>query len=385
MKLLHTADWHLGRVLHSERLIEDQRVLLDQVVDIAIQHQVAAVLVAGDIFDRAVPPPEAITLFSRVIERLCIEAGIPVVMIAGNHDSEDRLDLTPLVLKQGGFHLRSRMTDEIEPVLIEDETTSVAIYPVPYAGPARLRDVFQDESIQDHDSGMRVCAERILSKHDPTHRSVLLAHGWVTGADAHGDERPLTVGNTGQVSASSLDGFDYVAMGHLHRRQTIGTNGNIGYPGSLMQYDFGERTIRPSVDLITIDESTAPVVDQVELTPRRLLYTITSSFDQLMDGVKEDERAEHYVRIILTDKHPIYNPFSRLKEVYPLLLHLQYQDPPAWGNNRTRHSFEEIRRGTGLELFQEFFKSIHERDMDEVELKLLNATLEDLHASEVAE
>ncbi len=385
MKLLHTGDWHLGRLLYSQSLIDDQRILLDQVIDIAIEKQVNAVLVAGDIFDRAIPTPAAVTTLSRIIERLCVENKIPVVMITGNHDSEDRMDLAPLVFQKGGFHLRSRVTQEIEPVVVADKSCRVAIYPLPYAGPSRMREALDDDSVTDHNSGMKLFAERILAKHDRDCHSILLAHGWVTGGEVHGEERLLTVGTAGQVEASALEGFDYVAMGHLHRRQMVGSKRNIGYPGSLMQYDFGERMIKPSVNLITFDEIDAPSVEYIDLTPRRLLHTLHGKFDELMSVASDDERREHFVRVILTDDHPIHNPVSRLKDIYPYLLHMDYEHASKWGITTLKRSFEDIRRTSELELFTDFFKEMNGRPLDEEELKVITAVLNDIRAMEDAQ
>jgi len=289
MRILHTSDWHLGRLFHGVHLTEDQGYVLEQVLDAAGSASPDVILVSGDVYDRAVPPAEAISLLDDVISRMVLGLKIPVIMIAGNHDSPDRLAFGSRLMKERGFHVAGPFAGSVKPVVLKDKAGEVCFYPLPFAEPAVMREKLGDATLKDHDSVMRAAVDAIRERHPADSRSVLLAHAFVVGGTESESERPLSVGGAGTVRASSFDGFDYVALGHLHRPQEIGGAKKartgvskkagaagarnpgaaaIQYAGSLMKYSFSEAAHQKCIKLVEMDRSGKCVVEKIPLQPK---------------------------------------------------------------------------------------------------------------------
>ncbi|MCX7160470.1 MAG: exonuclease SbcCD subunit D [Proteobacteria bacterium] len=230
MKILHSADWHLGRYLHGASLLEDQRLILEQFVDLARSEQVDVVVIAGDIYDRAIPPSEAVALLDSVLTRLVVDAGIPTIVIAGNHDSAERIGFGGRIFAQRGLTLRGTLNN-LSPVVLSDAHGEVAFHPLPYVEPLFARHLPGGEDVTDHQSAMTHLMSLLKAQRVPGQRNVLVGHAFVTGGSESDSERPLSVGGSGRVGADSFDGFDFVALGHLHRPQSIGSD-RIQYSGS---------------------------------------------------------------------------------------------------------------------------------------------------------
>src|SRR4051794_15399990 len=239
MRFIHTADWHLGRLFHGVHLTEDQRHALLQLVDVVKQERPDAVLIAGDIYDRAIPPPEAVDLLDEILCRLVIDLKIPVILIAGNHDSAQRLNFGARLVADRRLYVTGSLPRTCNPVVIADADGPVHVYSLPYAEPMVVRECVECDDVVDHDSAMKSLVGRIHQSRSPGGRAILMAHAFVAGGAECESERPLSVGGAGTVDASSLDGFDYVALGHLHCPQRIG-KGQVRYSGSLLKYSFDE-------------------------------------------------------------------------------------------------------------------------------------------------
>src|SRR4051794_40817170 len=210
MRFIHTADWHLGRLFHGVHLTNDQHHALMQLVELVKQERPDAVLVAGDIYDRAIPPPEAVELLDEVLCRLVIDLKIPVVLIAGNHDSPQRLNFGSRLLANRRLYVTGNLPAKCESVVFADEHGPVHVYAVPYCEPMLVRQCLECEDVVDHDSAMRALVARIGTTHPSGERKILMAHAFVAGGAECESERPLSVGGAGTVDAASLGGFDYV-------------------------------------------------------------------------------------------------------------------------------------------------------------------------------
>ncbi|MEX2320714.1 MAG: exonuclease SbcCD subunit D, partial [Saccharospirillum sp.] len=240
MKLLHTSDWHLGRQFHNQSLLADQAEVLDQLIGYVATEQVDAVLIAGDIYDRSVPPAEAVTLLNRTLRRLCVDLAVPVIMISGNHDSAERLGFGAGLMQGAGLHILSDLAQVDVPVVIPHPEGDVAFYGIPYCQPEHVRSVF-DENVRTFDEAHTFLVDRIKAACQPGQRRVLLSHCFVSGAEESDSERPLSLGGADTVRWQPMRDFDYVALGHLHAPQFRG-EAHIRYSGSLMKYSFSEVT-----------------------------------------------------------------------------------------------------------------------------------------------
>jgi exonuclease SbcD len=274
MRFIHTSDWHLGRSLCGERLIEDQRHVLAQLIQVVKDFNPDAVLVAGDIYERAVPAPDAVQLLDEVVSELVLDCGVNVFIIAGNHDSAARLGFGARVMARSRLHVAGSLRDGPHVLRLADAAGDVAFCTVPYAEPAIAADELACPSICDHDTAMRAAIERIRAV-VPSGRAVLMAHAFVPGTEESESERALTVGGAGTVAADAFDGFAYVALGHLHRAQALG-DGHIRYSGSILKYAFSEECHVKTVELVDMDEAGRCNVERVALTPRREVRTLAA-------------------------------------------------------------------------------------------------------------
>lgn len=327
MRFLHSADWHLGRSLYGTSLLEDQAHVLDEFVRLAADVRPDAVLLAGDIYDRAVPPVMAVRLLDWVLTELVRGLGIAVVMIAGNHDGPERLAFGAGLLQGSGLSVRGAIELDAGPLLLHDEHGAVAIHPLPYADPLLARAAFdagsEDSSnIDSHQAALAAQLELARRQQPAGARAVALAHAFVLGGTECESERALSVGGSGAVAASLFDGFDYVALGHLHRPQQIG-DGRLQYSGSLLKYSFDEADHRKSVTLVEMDGAGRCEIERIALRPRRDLRVIEGELDQLLRAALSDPARDDYLLARLTDRGALLDAMGKLRQAYPNALAIE--------------------------------------------------------------
>lgn len=323
MRFIHTADWHLGRQLHGVNLTEDQAFLLGQFVELVRAERPDAVLIAGDIYDRSVPPRDAVALLDDVLARLVLELGVRVVLIAGNHDGPDRLQFGARLMAQAGLTVVGTCGADIPRVELRDDAGPVAVYALPYLEPLMVRHQLADDEIHDHDAALGAMLARLRASRDPGERAMLLTHAYVTGGEPtpESSERPLTLGGSGEVRREHVDGFSYVALGHLHRPQQVG-DPSVRYAGSLMKYAVAEADQRKSVSLVELDAAGGCRVEAVALSPRRDLRCLRGTLHGVLDAADADPGREDYLHVTLTDEGALLDPMSKLREAYPNVLGL---------------------------------------------------------------
>jgi exonuclease SbcD len=328
MRLIHTSDWHLGRTLHGESLLEHQEVFLDWLLAQAVDRRAGAVLVAGDIYDRAVPPTDAVRLLDKTLVAFA-RARIPVVLTSGNHDSAVRLGFASGLSEAAGIHLRTRVEDIARPVVVRDSHGEVGIYGIPYLLPdAVMADLGAERS---HASVLAAAHERIRA--DATtrglSRTVVIAHALVTGGQTSGSERDIRVGGIGDAPASSLAGCSYLALGHLHGQQRVDTGGTTtaGYSGSPLAFSFSERHHHKSVTLAEIDADGAVATELLRTPVPRPLREVRGRLDDLLARAGTDlaDLAGAWVKAVLTDQARPVAPMERLREKWPHTIALEFQ------------------------------------------------------------
>jgi DNA repair protein SbcD/Mre11 len=328
MRLIHTSDWHLGRTLHGENLLEHQAAFLDWLLGEAVSHRADAVVVAGDVYDRAVPPVDAVAILDRALLAFARER-IPMVITSGNHDSAVRLGFGAGLSEAAGIHLRTTVADIARPVIVADEHGEVAIYGLPYLLPdAVMADLGAERS---HASVLAAAAARI---HEDARargigRTVVAAHAFVTGGAPSESERDIRVGGIGDAPAAVFDGFCYAALGHLHGQQHIRVGGSattVRYSGSPLAFSFSEKHQAKSVTLAEIDAAGRVVATQLPAPVPRPLREVRGKLDDLLARAAGDlaDVAGAWVKVVLTDTVRPASPMERLREAWPHTIVLNF-------------------------------------------------------------
>ncbi|MDF2672388.1 MAG: exonuclease SbcCD subunit [Clostridiales bacterium] len=361
MRILHTSDWHLGRIFHGVHLTEDQAYILEQLVELIKDRKPDVILVAGDIFDRSVPPVEAVNLLDDTLSKILMDYKIPTIMISGNHDSPDRVDFGSRLMEESKLHIIGRYSRDIKPVVIQDIFGPVYFYPLPYVEPAIVRESMGVE-IHSHDEAMHVIMDNIKSTMKMDKRNVLITHTFTAGGEASESERPLTIGGSSVVDATYFNDFNYVALGHLHRPQRIGGD-NIRYSGSLMKYSFSEAAQKKNIPIIEMDEKGNVSVETVELKPRRDLRCIEGHLEDILKGPQNGESREDYIMVTLKDEGAILDAMGKVRSIYPNTLHIER---PQFISANTRLNVDSNFRKMDIsELFSSFFKQVTDIEMSE--------------------
>ena len=327
MRMLHTSDWHLGRSLHRADLRAAQAAFLDHLVATVRAEKVDVVLVAGDVYDRAVPPVDAVALCEDALLRLHA-TGARIVLISGNHDSARRLGFGGGLLELAGVHLRTRFAEVARPVLLEDAHGPVAIYGVPYAEPDAVRGELPAET-KGHAGVLGHAVRCIRADADArgVRRRVVMAHGWVTGGAASESERDITVGGVGQVPADTFTGFSYVALGHLHGQQTLA--GHLRYSGSPLPYSFSEATHRKGSWLVELDANGAKRAELVPTPGYRGLSLLRGRLADLLGSAAYSKNEQDFVSVTLTDPSRPEGPMDALRARFPHILVLTFEPEGA--------------------------------------------------------
>ncbi|OMP66899.1 exonuclease SbcCD subunit D [Domibacillus epiphyticus] len=344
MKFIHTADWHLGKIVHGVSMIEDQRFVLKKLIKIIEIEKPDALVIAGDLYDRSVPPASAINLLNQVLFTINVEMNVPVIAISGNHDSADRLAFGSTWFRQSHFYLAGKLEKEMYCPVIN----GVHFHCLPYAEPGVVRHLYEDESIQSHHDAMKVLTGRLSEQMDPNAFHVAVGHSFVTGGETSDSERILSVGGTGNVGAELFSPFHYTALGHLHNPNAI-RHEKVQYSGSLLKYSFSEASHTKSISIIELDEKGQLSVTQEPLTPLRDMKEIKGFFDEIM----EMDEVDDYIKVTLKDEGAILDPMAKLKMKFPNILHLERAALKA---GSTISAAELKKQKNELELFGEFYE-----------------------------
>ncbi|MBM7805831.1 exonuclease SbcD [Geodermatophilus bullaregiensis] len=355
MRLLHTSDWHIGRSLHGADLLAEQEAVLSGLAGVVTAEGVDAVVVAGDVYDRAVPSADATAVLDRVVEHL-LDAGAAVVLTPGNHDSARRLGTFSGLLTQAGLHVRAATARLDEPVLLADAHGGVAVYGLPYLEPEIARHELGLPEARSHEAVLRAAMDRVRADlaRRPGTRSVVLAHAFVGGGVASDSERDICVGGVEVVPASVFDGVDYVALGHLHRPQTL--TDRLRYSGSPLPYSFGEAGQDKQAWLVDLDGAGLAGVRAVPLPVPRPLTVLTGTLDALLDDPAHAAAEEAFVSVRLTDDVRPPDPMRRLRARFPHCVHLEWTGGAGAGDGR---SYQERLRGRGdLDVAGEFVSHV---------------------------
>jgi exonuclease SbcD len=379
MRFLHTSDWHLGRLFHGIHLTKDQDYVLAQFIDVVRESKPDAIVIAGDIYDRAVPPVEAVELLNETVSRILLNYKVPIIMIAGNHDSGERLGFGSRLLAGQGLHVVGGLTSQIQPILLYDIHGPVYFAPLTYGEPAVVRERLSCPEITNHEQAMQAMVQDMVKKIPGKARSVAIAHAFIAGSSESESERPLAVGGSSMVSAAVFQNFSYTALGHLHNSQQAG-NPAIRYSGSLLKYSFAEATQQKGINLIELDKDGGVTVERISLTPRCDVRCIKGYFKEILQYPLDEKNRQDYVMVTLLDEIPILDAMGKLREVYPNVLQIEiprFSRTGVLGGLPTDH-----RKLSEKELFTAFYQQMTGDGMTHEQQLHLDKVIEELYRQE---
>ena len=376
MKILHTSDLHIGKRANEYALLEEQEFVLKQIIDIAQSEKPDAIILAGDIYDKSIPSAEAVSLFDDFLVNLA-KLGKDIFIISGNHDSAERIAFASRIMEASKIHLSPVFNGKIAPIILNDGETELAVYMLPFIKPAIVQH-FADEGteIKTYDEAMRYVISQMGI--DKTRRNILVTHQFITNAERTESE-DVMVGGLDNIDASAFDGFDYVALGHLHRPQSCGKE-TIRYSGSPLKYSFSEVNDKKSVTIIEIKGNDSPSITPKPLTPLHEWFDLRGSYDELTAKTFYDGKGyqEAFVRITLTDEDDIPDGMRKLKSIYHRLMELRYD------NKRTRAGMTSIGKPMDVEalqpdkLFGDLFEKQNGQALSEEQKRYMNETIENI-------
>ena len=373
MKFIHLSDLHLGKRVYDFNLLEDQEYILKEILKVIDSEKPDAVIIAGDIYDRSVPSTEAVELLDEFLFQLS-GRDLQVLLISGNHDSPERLAFASRLIAPTGIHLSPVYSGVIEPIVLTDEFGPVNVYLLPFVKPAHVRRFFPGEKIESYNDALRIAVQALNI--DWSKRNVLVTHQFITGA-TRSDSEEISVGGTDNIDASVFEGFDYVALGHIHGPQNIGSE-RIRYCGTPLKYSFSEAKHEKSVTVIDMGEKDSLSVRTVPLHPLRDLREIEGSYEELTYRPNyEGTNINDYMHITLTDEEDIPDAIGKLRLIYPYLMSLDYN------NSRTRSAgelsdLEDLEHKSPLTLFEDFYEQQNGRPMSDEQKAFAKEIMENI-------
>lgn len=366
MKIMHLSDLHIGKKVNEYSMLQDQIYILKEILRIIDNEKVETVIIAGDVYDRSLPPNEALELFDEFLYQLS-SRNVNVFVISGNHDSPERISYGGRMMTENKIFLSPVYDGNVKPISLNDDYGEVNFYLLPFIRPADIRRYFPDENIENYTDAVKVAIDNMNV--DFSERNILVTHQFVTGAELSESE-DIIVGGTDNVSGEVFDGFDYVALGHIHREQTVGKD-NIRYCGTPLKYSFSEAKHIKSVTILDFKDKENIEYSKIPLTPLRDMREIRGTYDELtLKSNYENTNVDDYLHITLTDEEDIPDAIGKLRSIYPNIMKLDYD------NLRTRGSgivdaIENIESKSPFELFADLFKQQNNQDMSDEQEEIM--------------
>ena len=377
MRFLHLSDLHLGKRVNEFSMLEDQAYILKEILNIIDEQKVEAVLIAGDVYDKVIPSAEAVRLLDDFLTRIAARE-LPVFLISGNHDSAERVAFGSRLMSSRQIYLSPVFESDVEPVTISDRYGEINIYMLPFVKPSLVKRVYPEEEIITYQDAVNAAVQHMQIDKDK--RNVLLAHQFVTGA-ARCDSEELSVGGVDDVDASVFDGFDYVALGHLHGPQKIGKE-TVRYSGTPLKYSFSEANQKKAAVIVDVEEKGKINIQQIPLVPKHDMWEIRGTYMEVtaLDFYK-DMKTDDYLHITLTDEEDIPDAIGKLRTIYPNIMKLSYD------NLRTRAAVTvrgtaEVEEKSPMELLKEFYELQNNQPMTDEQEEIARGMMEEIWEDE---
>lgn len=377
MRFLHLSDLHLGKRVNEFSMLEDQAYILKEILNIIDEQKVEAVLIAGDIYDKVIPSAEAVRLLDDFLTRIAARE-LSVFLISGNHDSAERVAFGSRLMSSRQIYLSPVFESDVEPITISDRYGEINIYMLPFVKPSLVKRVYPEEEIIIYQDAVNAAVQHMQI--DTDKRNVLLAHQFVTGA-ARCDSEELSVGGLDDVDASIFDGFDYVALGHLHGPQKIGKE-TVRYSGTPLKYSFSEANQKKAAVIVDVEEKGKINIQQIPLVPKHDMREIRGTYMEVtaLDFYK-DMKTDDYLHITLTDEEDIPDAIGKLRTIYPNIMKLSYD------NLRTRAAVTvrgtaEVEEKSPMELLKEFYELQNNQPMTDEQEEIARGMMEEIWEDE---
>ncbi|MGA3678186.1 exonuclease SbcCD subunit D [Lysinibacillus agricola] len=376
MKIFHTADWHLGKLVQGVYMTEDQHYILQQFMQAIDEEKPDVIIIAGDLYDRSMPPIEAVNLLNDIVAEVVLEKKIPVLAVAGNHDSAGRVNFGSSLMSDSGLHIKGQFTKDHAPIVLHDANGEVHFHLVPYAEPASVRTILDDDSIRSHQDAMEKIIDHIVQSMDTTKRNVFVGHAFVTKygeeeANTSDSERPLSIGGSDCINATLFKPFNYTALGHLHKAHFV-LNDTIRYAGSPLKYSLSEHLHEKGFLIVELDAQGDLAVTKRKLVPRRDLRVV----EGLMDDLLKLSPSDDYVFVRLTDTTSVASPMERIRTVFPHAMHVERKAL----RQEVQHEIQavETEKVEDIDLLRSFFKDIIGEQPDQDTEHLFTEMLQEL-------
>ena len=395
MKIIHTSDWHIGKIVNEYSMIDDQKYILNKLIELIDEENADVLMIAGDVYDRSIPPVEAVELLNETLSSLVIDRNVYVLVISGNHDSGERLSFGSKILEKQGLYIAGSDEELYRKVVLCENNKNINFYLVPYKDPALTKKLLDNKEIRSHNDAMIAVIDKIKEDLNENEVNILIGHGYVTmkreeaidvsdhkyeaaELETSESERPLSIGGTDLIDGNIFKDFDYVALGHLHGRQKIGRE-TMRYSGSLLKYSFSEVKQKKSVAVLDLKDKDINI-ELRELNPFRDLRIIKGNIEDLICEGRDVE--EDYIQAILTDDGELMNPMEKLKAVYPNTMLITRE--------RKRNVSEdgavakgEFRKKSKIDLFKDFYEAYGSGDYTDKKENVLIDTIKDVLKEEV--
>lgn len=367
MRFLHLADLHLGKKVNEFSMIEDQKYILKQILNIIDEKEVEAVLIAGDVYDKSVPSAEAVILLDDFLNNLA-KRQLKTFIISGNHDSPERVGFGADIMSLAGIYMAKPFSGIPEKITLDDKNGKINIYMLPFIKPAILKHFYKDEEIATYEDAMELVMKN--TKIDKRQRNILIAHQYVSGA-TRCDSENMPIGGIDEVSAKNFEGFDYVALGHLHGPQHIEKE-TIRYAGTPLKYSFSEINHKKSALIVDVKKKGDVEFEKIPLKPLHDMVEIKGLYDELTaKSFYEDMDTKSYIHVTLTDEEDKPNAMELLRTIYPNIMKLDY-DNKRTRENQVINGVSEIENKSKQELFEEFFELQNNQKMNDKQRKIID-------------
>ena len=380
MRIFHMGDWHIGKLVNGFYMTEDQEYVLKELCKQIEDRKPDVLIIAGDLYDRSVPPIQAVELLNKYLKIIVKELNTKVIAIAGNHDSNERVEFASSLLCDSGLYIYGNLKKEISKVTLEDEYGKVNFYPIPFSDVPVVRELFQDENIKTYDIAMARIIEEINKDFNDNERNIAIAHGYITKIsegnveelEESDSEKPLSIGGTEFINYKHFEKFNYTALGHLHGPQRVCSE-KIRYSGSLMKYSFSEIKQKKGITVVDIDGKGEVSIEFLEIKQRRDFREKRGFLQELLKDYKK-ENNEDYIRFILKDKGEILDPMSKLRGIYPNAMEI-LREEKILRPNTNEIITEDIKKKSKVDLFKSFYSEMTEEEASEEEISIMEKVI----------
>ncbi|WMJ23097.1 exonuclease SbcCD subunit D [Paludicola sp. MB14-C6] len=375
MRIIHTADWHIGKILNDYSLLEDQKYYFDQFIAQLKELKPDALIIAGDLYDRSIPSSDAISLLNSILCQIILELKIKTFLISGNHDSKERLSFVGDLLSKSGLYIAGTLSKEIKKIQLTTQNNEIAnFYLLPYIEPHNIKSIYPNQEIKTHNDAIQIYCNDMIENLDTKQINILIAHGFFQYGSINSMDE-ASVGGSDLVDAKSFSKFDYVALGHLHSARTIG-NEKMRYSGSPLKYSIDEANQKKSYTIVDITNEGLEITTK-EIKPLRDVRIVEGSFDYLSNK-QNHINTDDYVFANITDEQIALHAITILKGVFPNILGLKYINLESKNVSDNLQSHAELKEKSNADLFKEFYHNAMDDELDLEQMQYIETVFKTL-------